>query len=88
MLCALRLTVPRFTLESIDQFLYTVEEIKILNQIANSYSRSGQLEQTQKIQRALVEYVRIHYQELLEQSELLSMLLQNYAHTLCREKGV
>lgn len=86
LLCALRLTVPRFTLESIDQFLYTVEEIKILNQIANSYSRSGQLEQTQKIQRALVEYVRIHYQELLEQSELLSMLLQNYAHTLCRKK--
>ena len=39
---AIRLTVPRFDLESIESFLYTKDEITIINQIGLDYSDAGQ----------------------------------------------
>lgn len=39
---AIQLTVPRFDLESIESFLYTRDEITIINQIGLAYSDAGQ----------------------------------------------
>lgn len=39
---AIRLTVPRFDLENIESFLYTKDEITIINQIGLAYSDDGQ----------------------------------------------
>lgn len=38
---AIRLTVPDFNTEEIEKKLYTRDEIKIINQIANAYSCAG-----------------------------------------------
>ena len=38
---AIQLTVPSFSLDEIEGHLYTKDEIKIINQIANVYSDSG-----------------------------------------------
>ena len=39
---ATRLTVPRFDLDKIESFLYSFDEIKIINQIGNIYAHAGQ----------------------------------------------
>ena len=39
---AIRLTVPRFHLDEIERFLYSKDEIKIINQIGIAYSDDGQ----------------------------------------------
>ena len=46
---AIRLTVPRFDLESIESFLYTKDEITIINQIGLAYSSdAGQIKKQLK----------------------------------------
>ena len=41
---AIRLTVPRFELDQIEQFLYSRDEITMVNQIGLAYSNDGQNE--------------------------------------------
>ena len=41
LLCALRLTVPNFNLDKLGIRRYSMQETQILNQIAGTYSRSG-----------------------------------------------
>lgn len=83
---ALRLTVPRFTLETMDQFLYSTEETKLLNQIAGIYSRMGQSEQARALLEKMIAYLKAHMQEALEGNGILPMLLFNYARELCVQK--
>ena len=40
---AIRLTVPRFTLEKIESFLYSMEEIKIISHIGSCYADDGKM---------------------------------------------
>jgi len=79
---AIRLTVPNFDVEHIDGFLYTFDEIKLVNQIAGIYSDSGQSEKALDIYRQLLFYIRRHYQEELIGNGSLSMVVHNYAREL------
>lgn len=83
---ALRLTVPRFTLETMDQFLYSTEETKLLNQIAGIYSRMGQSEQASALFEKLTLYLYTHYQEMLDGNGILPLVVHNYARELCLQK--
>lgn len=83
---ALRLTVPRFTLDTMEQFLYSTEETKLLNQIAGTYSRMGQSEQALSLLEKTIIYLRAHISEALEGNNVLTMLLFNYARELCIQK--
>ena len=79
---AIRLTVPRFELDQIEQFLYSRDEIKIINQISIAYSDDGQNEKAAEIYAQLLRYVRSHFKETITSHGLLPLVLYNYARVL------
>lgn len=82
LLDALRLTVPSFELDEINSHLYTVDEIKIINQIACTYSESGENEKATDIYYQLLKYVEKHFKEVIISSGVLPLILYNYARVL------
>ena len=79
---AIRLTVPRFELDQIEQFLYSRDELKIINQIGIAYSDEGQHEKAAEIYAQLLRYMRKHFQETITSIGVLPMILYNYARVL------
>lgn len=79
---AIRLTVPRFDLENIESFLYTKDEITIINQIGLAYSDDGQNKKAAEIYHQLLRYVRRHFKETLTSIGVLPLVLYNYARVL------
>lgn len=79
---AIRLTVPRFDLENIESFLYTKDEITIINQIGLAYSDDGQNKKAAKIYYQLLRYVRKHFKETITLIGALPLVLYNYARVL------
>lgn len=79
---AIRLTVPRFDLESIESFLYTRDEITIINQIGLAYSDAGQNKKAAEIYYQLLKYVRKHFKETITSIGVLPLVLYNYARVL------
>ena len=80
---AIRLTVPHFDLEAMDDRLYSIDEVKIISQIAEAYSEAGQHEKAAGIFSQLLTYVRDHYQNVTNPSRYLSPTAFNYARELC-----
>lgn len=82
---AISLTVPTFDLDDIERKLYTVDEIKIICNIAIVYSILGQNKKAADIYYQLLRYIRKHAQEVLTSSHVLPLVLYNYARllTLC-----
>lgn len=79
---AIRLTVPRFDLENIESFLYTKDEITIINQIGLAYSDDGQNKKAAEIYYQLLRYVRKHFKETITLIGALPLVLYNYARVL------
>ena len=79
---AIQLTIPSFSLDEIERHLYTKDEIKIINQIANVYSDSGNNKKAADIFYQLLKYVRKHYQETITSTGILPLILYNYARVL------
>ena len=79
---AIGLTIPDFDLEIIGSHLYTVDEMKIINQIAGVYSDMGQNKKAADIYYQLLKYVQKHQQEAVISGGMLPMVLGNYARTL------
>lgn len=79
---AIQLTVPRFDLESIESFLYTRDEITIINQIGLAYSDAGQNKKAAEIYYQLLKYVRKHFKETITPIGVLPLVLYNYARVL------
>lgn len=79
---AIRLTVPRFDLENIESFLYTKDEITIINQIGLAYSDDGQNKKAAEIYYQLLRYVRKHFKETITLIGVLPLVLYNYARVL------
>lgn len=80
---AIRLTVPRFDVESLAGRLYSLDEMAIINQIAETYSETGQHEKAAGMFDQLLTYVREHYQNVTQPSRYLSWAARNYALELC-----
>ena len=78
----IRLTVPRFDLENIESFLYTKDEITIINQIGLAYSDDGQNKKAAEIYYQLLRYVRKHFKETITLIGALPLVLYNYARVL------
>lgn len=76
---AIRLTVPKFDLEQLEEGRYTLVEMKILNQIANAYGNSGQREKAIEIYQKLLDYVQSHYQNVQEAKGMVAWIAHNYA---------
>lgn len=83
---AIKLTVPKFEIDKISDNLYGIIEVKIINQIAQVYSRRGQNSLAIDIYQKLFEYVKTHMEGLKEQSSLLPMISYNYSRELCMQR--
>ena len=79
---AIQLTVPRFSIDDIEKFLYTRDEITIINQIGIAYSDDGQNKKAAEIYYQLLRYVRKHFKETITSIGVLPLILYNYARVL------
>lgn len=79
---AIRLTVPRFELNKINDFLYCLDEVIIINQIAGIYELKNRLQTTADILEQLLTYIQTHYQDILESKGHLPMIAHNYGRVL------
>lgn len=82
LLQAIRITVPRFDTDQIEQFLYTSDEIRIINQIASARSTAGDYPAAEHIYHQLLGYLRSHKQETITSPDVLTMVLYNSARAL------
>lgn len=82
LLDAMRMTIPDFSLEDLEEHYYTFDEIKTLNQIAGLYLAEDQMEQALHLYDKLLNYILNHNQALLCRNGLLPMVLHNYTRAL------
>ena len=82
---AIRLTVPRFDVDNIGQFRYSMEETKLINQLALSYMAAGDRKMAIKIYKQLLAYVECEDKNLPRFAGHFCLIAQNYAINLCLE---
>jgi len=61
---AIRMTVPSFTIDSINKFILSVDEIQIINQIATTYAHEDNHIEEIKIYSKLMKYIEDHQKTL------------------------
>lgn len=76
---AICLTVPRFELDKIGEFLYTLEESRLINQLANVYSSVGELKRAANIYSQLLKYVEKHDEGIMDYAKHFCLIAMNYA---------
>lgn len=79
---AIRLTSPNFDIDAICDGLYSVDEVKVINQIALIYSQLEQREKVINIYRQLLAYIENHFQNTIQFGSLFSLVAFNYAREL------
>lgn len=82
LLFALRLTVPNFNLDKLGVRRYSMQETRILNQIAETYSRSGDHPQALRLYQQLFAYVSKHDDCLSTYAQHFTLIAHNYAREL------
>lgn len=83
---ALSLTLPDFDFDHISDYLLGIEEVKILNQLANSYSEAGDRRFAIHIYRQLFEDPRKQLLNTEAKVSLVIMLAYNYSRLLGLER--
>lgn len=86
LLQALSLTLPDFDFDHISDYLLGIEEVKILNQLANSYSEAGDRRFAIHIYRQLFEDPRKRLFNIEAELTLLPLLAYNYSRLLGLER--
>lgn len=81
---AMRLTNPHFDLEHIGQSLYTSQEIKLINNMANCYMRANRHTEAVHILQQLLEYAQSHLGQLSYEKSHIPLITFNYALELKR----
>ena len=79
---AIRLTVPNFDIDTIEEGLYSIDEVKVINQIATVYSNHGESQKVIHIYDQLLQYIKKHFQNILQSGGLLPLVAFNYAREL------
>lgn len=82
---AIRLTCPKFDPEDFRQGHYTMNETRLINQIANSYSEAGEKKRAIDIYRQLLWYIEKNDKELAGYAGHFCLVAQNYAIDLGTE---
>ena len=82
LLQAIRMTIPDFQLDKIEDLLFTLDEMKLVNQIGNAYSLSGDNEKAADIFYRLLQYIRRHLPETVTSNRMLPLVLYNFARSL------
>lgn len=86
LLQVLSLTLPDFDFDHISDYLLGIEEIKILNQLANSYSEAGDRRFAIHIYRQLFEDPQKRLFNIEAELTLLPLLAYNYSRLLGLER--
>ena len=79
---AMRLTSPKFDLDSIGRGLYTENEIKLINNIALCYMRAGRHYDAIDILKQLLRYLQSHLQKIPPNRAHIPLVAFNYAREL------
>ena len=79
---AIQMTIPNFRLSKIEDYLYTLDEMKLVNQIGNAYSLAGDNEKAADIFYRLLQYMRRHLPEMVTSNRMLPLVLYNFARSL------
>ena len=79
---AIRMTVPQFDINDIGRGLYTTDEIKIINQIAQVYGTAGEHIEALNIWNQLYKYIKRHFHNIPLTRANLNMVSFNYAKEL------
>lgn len=79
---AIQMTIPNFRLSKIEDYLYMLDEMKLVNQIGNVYSLAGDNEKAADIFYRLLQYMRCHLQEMVTSNRMLPLVLYNFARSL------
>lgn len=85
---ALRLTVPHFEIDNIESKIYSINEIKIINQIALTYSDAGLKKISINIYQQLLHYINTHLHGLRQTTPIIILILYNYSRDLCLEHHI
>ena len=79
---AIRLTAPYFNVDDIARGLYTINEIKIINQLALAYGRAGEHLDAISIFTQLYKYMQKRFHNIPRSRAHLTMVAYNYAKQL------
>ncbi len=79
---AIRLTAPNFDIDAIYEGLYSIDEVKVINQIALVYSEHKDNKKAIDIYYQLLKYIKKHFQNILQSDGLLPLVAFNYAREL------
>jgi tetratricopeptide (TPR) repeat protein len=82
LLDAIRLTSPRFDLAKIDLGLYTENEIKLINNMAQCCLRTERHYEAIDILRSLLYYLQTHWKKIPPNRAYIPMVAFNYAREL------
>lgn len=83
---AIRATVPQFELDKLEQFVYCFDEVKVINQIACTYSKAGQRKKAIGLYDRLLRYVQARNLQITRSGGLVPLISHNYACELCVDK--
>lgn len=76
---ALRLTVPKFDLACMEKYRYTVDETRLINQIAVAYSQNGEHSKALELYDQLFQYIQKNDDRLSNYASHLTLIAHNYA---------
>lgn len=79
---AIRLTSPSFNIEEIGMGLYTIDEIKIINQLALIHVHAGEHMDAIEILSQLYKYIWRHFHNIPQVKAYLGIIACNYANEL------
>lgn len=82
---AIKMTVPNFTIENIEKYILSADEIKIINQIATTYTYEYRLTDSITIYSKLMNYIENHTRVLHQEathSPVSILVSYNYALAL------
>lgn len=79
---AIGLTVPNFSLDTLERRLLGVDEIKLINQLAITYSEDGQRRLAIDIYRQLLRNVQSRFVDVEARAVLLPLIAYNYSRLL------
>ncbi len=83
LLQAIRLTVPSFDIEEINANLYSVDDIKIINHLAWSYSEVGKMDEALDMYYQLMKYIKKRGSVFSDSIVISPLIAYNYARLLC-----
>lgn len=79
---AIYMTSPNFNLDEINNGLYGIDEVKIINQIAQAYSNLGHNKKAIDIYYQLLKYIKKHFKNIFQSSGLFPLIAYNYSREL------